>query len=676
MLNNSRHNKQRQKLLYDTAQRKERFKMYKAGRNWLFAGITVLFFGTGVYMGPPEVSADSTVDTSSVTVASSSAASESSSSLQSSSSENSETTSAAASSDSTSSSATSSETTNADSLATPNSSSNSQESSAASTSEDSSVATSNASSSESDNSSAVLETSSVSSITSETASSAADSVETSEALSSATSLEAVTSETDQEKLATLGTELPAGTEVTVQSDGSILIALPSDYDDVALVQQVVDDAQLKSAVKITAKAAAASAYSYGKVTDSGALDDVTEKIGFPITIADFAFMRAVGTGTYVDENGVTQTQATSAEMYAYFLRLYNANSSNYRLVPDTNQSDTYYQAYYNQLSSLYFYFFEDSNSYINWLQSYLLNTMQLNSGTVSLVSMAQDAYNDTGSIDAVLNKTSDFLENFFPGVDAGSAGANFKNTAQWPKPAGIDDTTWENLGNLINGVVADYIGAIVPGAEKYVVNKVLPAVDTVSDTQALSQYSDIDNLVTQIGTESLDIANALMQVKNPETGNYEYSLSSLVPQIAFLYASISDSSVGSMIAPLLGLSSSATLGEVVGALTGSTTDGATLNGSTLNGIAFDDFSFFQPLYEAFSQAIIKALYGYAMVGKYQAIQAMYDGTLDAYIAQLGAGAAPSAIDPTAFQTAVKAETITVPNDVTTTMYQQWIEVNI
>ncbi|MGX7023158.1 KxYKxGKxW signal peptide domain-containing protein, partial [Pediococcus ethanolidurans] len=628
MLNNSRHNKQRQKLLYDTAQRKERFKMYKAGRNWLFAGITVLFFGTGVYMGPPEVSADSTVDTSSVAVTSSSAASESSSSLQSSSSENSETTSAAAvseaasssvgttdssaaSSDSTSSSATSSEATSVDSLATSSSSSNSQETSATSTSEGSSVATSNVSSSETDSSSAVLETSSVSSITSETASSATDSVETRETSNSATSSEAVTSETDQEKLATLGTELPAGTEVTVQSDGSILIALPSDYDDVALVQQVVDDAQLKSAVKITAKNAATltAPLTYGadNATGAGRIDAI---FGYPISMADFAFMQAVGTGTFYNESTETLvTNAKSADLFSYWQSL----SSSMKLdIQDSNNE--VFVGELNELSRAYYYFIgSGDSSYIGYLKAQI---SKMDVATAAGLSNAAKTDSDSDWYQVVLDN-SEFWKEYF--IQAGSgvndipaSGDVTSLLGRWgtTKPTGLTDDQWKNIQTFINGTVGLYISEIVPGAQDYVLNVVLPAVNTVSDTQSFDSANDATSVLTSINEQSYQLAHKLMTIDGA------YSLTTIIPHIGTMYSS----SKGTLVESYM---NGQTLGEYVGALEGGTATGwddTTLSG---DGVAYSNFSVFNDLYLAYSKAIIDAAYGYAMVGKYDAIQAMY-----------------------------------------------------
>ncbi|WP_158231945.1 MBG domain-containing protein [Pediococcus damnosus] len=81
-MNNRQRKLKRLKLLQDTGQAKEHFKMYKVRKSWLFAGITVLFFGTGVFFGHPTAYAATEADTSSKTpiteVASSSSSSESS----------------------------------------------------------------------------------------------------------------------------------------------------------------------------------------------------------------------------------------------------------------------------------------------------------------------------------------------------------------------------------------------------------------------------------------------------------------------------------------------------------------------------------------------------------------------------------------------------------------------
>ncbi|MDV7718799.1 LPXTG cell wall anchor domain-containing protein [Pediococcus ethanolidurans] len=62
----------RSRLQRDTEQLKEHYKMYKVGKNWLFAGIVVFFLGTGFVLGTSNVKADSveTVLTTATTQAS------------------------------------------------------------------------------------------------------------------------------------------------------------------------------------------------------------------------------------------------------------------------------------------------------------------------------------------------------------------------------------------------------------------------------------------------------------------------------------------------------------------------------------------------------------------------------------------------------------------------------
>ncbi|MDV7693722.1 hypothetical protein A7K95_04365 [Pediococcus parvulus] len=53
-------------LQRDLAERKEHFKMFKAGRTWLFAGVTVLFFGSGIFFNQISIQADTSSESSSV----------------------------------------------------------------------------------------------------------------------------------------------------------------------------------------------------------------------------------------------------------------------------------------------------------------------------------------------------------------------------------------------------------------------------------------------------------------------------------------------------------------------------------------------------------------------------------------------------------------------------------
>lgn len=77
-MDNRQRKLKRLKLLQDMGQSKEHFKMYKVRKSWLFAGITVLFFGTGIFFGHPMAYADTTAEVPTTEVASSAASSASS----------------------------------------------------------------------------------------------------------------------------------------------------------------------------------------------------------------------------------------------------------------------------------------------------------------------------------------------------------------------------------------------------------------------------------------------------------------------------------------------------------------------------------------------------------------------------------------------------------------------
>ncbi|WP_057752148.1 KxYKxGKxW signal peptide domain-containing protein, partial [Pediococcus cellicola] len=693
MLSNSQQNKKRQKLLQDSAQRKERFKMYKAGRNWFFAGITVLIFGAGVYLNSPVVSADTTADSSSSTALASSAASQSEATSQNNSSATNTTTKAAVASNSaettssaaatsssvssdTSSSQSASENTSSSavsSVAASSSNSNTQTTSATDTQALSSATDETATSDMTNTSSAVFQTSNVSSATSKTTTSAASSANSRVAPRVASS-EAVTSETDQEKIATLSDALPESTDVTVQSDGTILIALPSDYDDVALVQQAIDDAQLKSAVEITAKAAAETGPKTWDGDSSGdVFNDAMYNIANAVTMGDFEWMTAVGTGML---NGKA---ATLDEIDSYFQGLYNDNKGNYRLLSllktfDGSGSESDKEAEANAAAFDYYYFLGSDDSYVNNLIDYLQGL-----STAQLATLAQTAYTASQNSDVtqLISQASDFvLHTFYPAGTSSpvstSGGNEFKNPSAATGTAGnywkipfTDTTEVKNFSDFVNTIVSLYIGAIVPGAEAYVIKTVLPAIDTVSDTTALTDYTSLDSILSQIGADNYQTAKDLMTIDGT------FDLTSIVSHIKMLYQT-------NYLLTLTDSGSGGFLGRYVGAFDRTkTTDGNTLtyNDSTLNGngIGFKNFSLFNNLYVAYSEALVKVLYGTAMLGKFEGIQAMYDDT-DAFVSYMKDITDPSQIDINDFETKVLnlTTTNTLTTDTETQMYQQGI----
>ncbi|WP_412990119.1 mucin-binding protein [Pediococcus siamensis] len=696
MLNNHQIRSKRSKLLQDTAQRKEHFKMYKAGRNWLYAGITVLFFGSGMYFSTLSVNADTvSQSTSSTEVVSSSiatsasdtstpssAASSSTSASVTKASQTEEVSSAETESVPSATSESASSATSTTSASSSVTSTSSETSSAAASSASSLTKESSAAASENNGSSSASEASASTSsenlasavtTSSATASSTANAQETSLASSSAVSETASaaassSADDDQANLASLKSELPSGSTVTVESDGSLLIALPSGYDDIALVQQVVDDSQIKRAVKITAKdadATTAGPITYSSDTSSNVYTTVLNSIAGADTMADFEWITAVGTGML---NGKS---ATLDEIDNYFKADAKANPDNYHLFTaiqsSTTTNESTLESEANAASFVYYYFISSPNSYLNALISYLGNLSD-----DDLAQMAQDAYDDATGLDInqLITQASKFVKNdYYPAGNGGttdlpSGSDSFSVPTSWnmdsATPSGTTLTADQsaNLQTFINGIVSLYIGAIVPGAEEYVINKVLPAVDTVSDTQTMTNYSSIDDILSETGQQSYQLAKALMSI------NGKFSLTSIVPKISMLYQKYSI---------LAALSSSDVLGVYVGAISGSdTTDGQTLayNDATQSGnaIAYPNFSLFDSLYVTYSQALVKILYGYAMLGKYQVIDAMYKNT-DAMVAYMSTITDPSQIEAAKIE-ALTGSSYTIPTDTTLETFQQ------
>ncbi|WP_044011350.1 KxYKxGKxW signal peptide domain-containing protein, partial [Paucilactobacillus wasatchensis] len=357
------------KLLRDTGQLTEHYKMYKAGKNWLFAGISLLTFGAGVAINQASVKADTVVADSSsesATTATTNAASSSS------------VVTLKAASDS---SATSDTTTSASSAIDT-------ESSAADTSsasDASSAATSTASSSAA--STATSNSTNASSDTSDDASSSSATTDSSAASSTASD--------DTVKLAALQTELPAGTTISTGSDGTTIIELPITAD-IDQAKQIVEAADLQGAVTVT-ETDATTATSTGPLTYAGgttsgtAFNKATSNIASAVTMGDFEWITAVGTGML---NGQA---ATLDEINAYFQTLYNANKGNYRLLQVmgtfTNNADAAQEATEaNAAAYFYYYFLGSDDSYVSGLTDYLSNMT-----TAQLANFAQIAYDDNSA---------------------------------------------------------------------------------------------------------------------------------------------------------------------------------------------------------------------------------------------------------------------------------------
>lgn len=702
----------RNRLLRDEGQLKTHYKMYKAGKKWLYAGISMLTFGAAVLTADISASADQTTSadtTTSETSSSQSLANQSSvvigtdgdssvssndDSVASSSSDTRDTT---ASSDATSADST----ITSDAQTTTDASSDAASSTAASSSDTASSDATESSHSDqtskatSDNEDTKAKTSDTTATTKATDPQADSATTTTDAqavydadgsLSDAAkaliaaqdpSLVATTDTTDaitgttgdasttasiadvSDQVANALSQLPEGTLFKTLSDGTVEFDLPTGLTSTELeaAKSALANSGLKG-IQVTSAAAAATG---GWRTYSGANTSVdTSNLGTvvatPITMADFALMTAAGTGAYTDVNGKTVTDASIANLQDYYNQLVDKyGKGNVRLsLALNNQSDADFAGLMDYLSEIYYYFDGSSDSYINQLVDNLDNMT-----TADQVAMTEFGDGADTSVGDVFQKTANVFSTQFMMVASGNGAASvgFENTqmATYSMPSGMNTQFWSGIySEFINNIVSTYISEIVPGAESYVLEKILPAVNTASDTQGMQDTSST-GILNNIDENSNELVHALMTIDGA------YSLSTIVTHIESMYENLGDS-LGSLLSAmmsLVGINSNDTLGEYVGATEPGTTTG--WNDTTLSGnaVAFPNFSMFNQIYLAYSKAIVSAAYGYAMVGKYDAIQTMYSESAsdpDAVWTALGItdSTTPSQIDVSKFNVSIPA----------------------
>lgn len=308
--------------------------------------------------------------------------------------------------------------------------------------------------------------------------------------------------------------------------------------------------------------------------------------------------------------------------------------------------------YYDELSSIYYYFVSSPDSYLNYLNDNLINKTPTGSGNNG-TQLANDLWTDAKNTDLnnIFYRTGLFVVNdlIYAGTGADLATPS-SSVDRWTLPSSMSTTAQSAIKKFINGILSTYLSAIIPDAEKYVMDMVLPAINTMSDTQKMDVASG-DAVLTEIQTQSVLLAHKLMSIGG------DYSLTTMIPHIWTMYQSLD---------LLIGLGyASGNIGEFVGAVLPGTATGwsdATLSG---NAVAYDNFELFDNLYLSYSRALITTLYGYAMDGKAEALEAMYNGTLDKLVPSYNTAA--SAISTTAAH-----EGVAVPTGTPTTTYQQGV----
>ncbi|TDG72612.1 KxYKxGKxW signal peptide domain-containing protein, partial [Secundilactobacillus silagei] len=670
------------KLIHDLTDEKLHYKMYKVGKNFVFAGLLTLGFSAVLAtFSPNTVRADTQQDTETESTGTVSAVDQSSTTavLRSSSSEssgsdvaaNTPTTAATATTNSTKTSTDNATTKSATKVANPASSdaSSSNVTSAKPAATPASRVTSKTDSSAlsgtnslsdagalSDNSAATANTTSKIATTN-----SSDNVKTGQASSDSntTTLDLTqnsvklgqgasnTASSDAAKVAKVDltaaqtavlTSLPTGSTYKVGTDGTLTIALTLATDETTItsIQSRLVTAGFKS-VNLTASAADETwrTYSTSTVSDEQART-VQNELSNPITMGDLALVTAAGTGSYPDLNTNTVvTNATAAQLQTY----YNELETKYTVgkqdplkfnsfLKGTN-ADTFAK-YMNYFSEIYYYFNGASDSYINQLST-ALNQMS----PQQKAAMAQDGVNDIHStpMDSLEHNSDTFSNSHILVATENNVGFSSTPLGTYTKPASMDSDFYTTFSQFVNSIFSTYIDAIVPSAEQYVLNKIMPAVDTITDTQGMTATTDA-GIRDSVDGSLYQLVHSLMTIDG------SYSLTTIVPQLDSMYAKLG--SLGDAV----GAPETETLAEYVGAAAyGSVTGTSAANGKMT---AFSNFSTWNNVYYAYSRALVSTLYGSAMFGKYKALSIMYS---------------ENAADPDAAWTAAGISATTAPSDI-------------
>ena len=276
----------RQKREFLDAQRdvKQHYKMYKAGKNWLFAGISIATFGSLLFFGANAAdAATTTVDSDSTTTTTqpaTSAASElnaQSVALKTSTAAAKSTTSATSTVASATANSTAKSTKTASTAISATATSTAAASTTASVASTTTSAATTAVTTASATSVAATSTTSVTSTAAATTSSTASTAATTSTAASTTTSATATSQQTSAASTTAATttsilnQLPKGTTLSTLTDGTTQFELPVGADTAA-AQKIVDAANLSTAVTLTAKDAAADTTDADDEVDTGDLN--------------------------------------------------------------------------------------------------------------------------------------------------------------------------------------------------------------------------------------------------------------------------------------------------------------------------------------------------------------------------------------------------------------------
>ncbi|WP_170173533.1 KxYKxGKxW signal peptide domain-containing protein, partial [Secundilactobacillus silagei] len=502
-----------------------------------------------------------------------------------------------------------------------------------------------------------------------------------------------------DKLAQALAKLPDGSAFKTLADGTVEFDLPAGVtsEELQSAQNALANSGLK-AIKVTAVEDGNTTgwRNYDTLGTDNVKANTGVKTGYlenvlrtPMTMADFALMTAAGTGAFNDPvTNANVTNATATQLQTFYndlvtkygpsgVHLTNALSDG--VLSDTANGNATtienFAGMMDYLSKMYYYFVGSSDSYVNQLVD------KLNKSTSDMqVAMTEYGHGaDTDILHVFELANNVFSTKYIMPVNEGSTQQDLKASAMdsYTTLDSTDPTFAKDIFEpFINGIVGTYISEIVPGAEKYIIENVVPAVNTISDTRN-STVSDKAGVLAATNANSNALTHTLMTLDG------SYSLTTIITHIEAMYQKIGSSFDGSIftswIPAFMSLDSNAYVGVYVGALEPS--NNLTFDHDKLAGNAtpFYNFSMYNQLYLAYSKAIVSAAYGYAMVGKYNAIKLMYSenpSDPNAVWNGMNVSTKPADIDISKFGSQVAPTSdvagTTVQNDVIKQTYQQGI----
>ncbi|MFC6255427.1 KxYKxGKxW signal peptide domain-containing protein, partial [Secundilactobacillus hailunensis] len=451
------------------------------------------------------------------------------------------------------------------------------------------------------------------------------------------------------------TSLPTGSTYKVGTDGTLTIALNSATDETTItsIQSRLVTAGFKS-VNLTVSAAGETwrTYSTSTVSDEQARS-VQTVFSTPVTMGDIALMGAAGTGSYTDlTTKQVVTNASVSQLQNYYNELeteYSSGSTDALrfsnfLKPVKNDATTF-GTYMNYLSEIYYYFDGASDSYVSQLNK-AIDGMS----PQQKAAMAQTGMDDSGT---------GVLQSLEQDVHAFSL-KNILHSTDYKNPQATADDLKGSLGTfkLPAGMSQDFYDSVfsqfIDSIFATYIDAIVPSAEKYVLNQIMPAVNTISDLsgvtsTTDTGVQGEVDANLYPLVHSLMTIDGSYSLTTILPHLEAMYQNAKKALSGlGIMEGIAGVNDTETLAEYVGAAAPGSVSDWNAQTETGNMKAFSNFSAFNDIYYAYSKALVSTLYGSAMLGKYKALSIMYS---------------ENAADPDAAWTALGITATTAPKDI-------------